>query len=343
MSTLRSVVVLSCLTLLVAVSLGAIGCSRCSTAPESIENAKGSATLPRPDKGEFSVMTFNLNHYTLEDAQDTSDNQQPFPRPEADALVEIIRQAAPDILAIQGMGPADAWAEFQHCLRAAGLDYRYVEYLPRDGQNAHLGVLSRFPIVARQPHTEDRYTIGPTQFPVLRGFIDIDIEPNPGYRFRLIAAHLKSKRFHEYGQAEMRRNEARLLGNHIRAALAENPDINLLVLGDFNDEPGSRVLREVLEYQGKPLLFDLRPVDDAGDAWTRRAEADTHQRTDYILPNSGMLNEVILAKTGILRSARLLNASDHRPLVATFVAREQAKDQAPDLSTRTPPVFPQHD
>lgn len=343
MTTLRPVVALSCLTLLAAVSLGAAGCSRFATAPDCAKSATTSAALPRPDEGEFSVMTFNLNHYTLEAPPTASDSQQPVPRPEANALVETIRHAAPDILAVQGMGPPAAWAEFQYRLRSAGVDYRYEEYLPRDGQDIQLGVLSRFPIVARQPHTDDRYTIGPTQFPVLRGFIDIEIEPNPGYRIRLLAAHLKSKRFHEYGQAEMRRNEARLLGNHIRAALAETPDINLLVLGTFNDNPGSRVLREILEYQDTPLLFDLRPVDDAGDAWTQRADADTHLRTDYLLINGGLLNEVVLAKTGILRSARLLNATDHRPLVATFVAREQPKGQAPDLSARTPPVFLQHD
>lgn len=343
MTPLRPVVALSCLSLLAAASLGAVGCSRIAPAPDDVQSATESAALPRPDEGEFSVMTFNLNHYTLEDSQTDSDSPQPAPRPEANALVERIQHAAPDILAVQGMGPPAAWAEFQYRLRSAGLDYRYEEYLARDDQDIRLGVLSRFPIVARQPHTDDRYTIGPTQFPVLRGFIDIDIEPNPGYRIRLVAAHLKSKRFHEYGQAEMRRNEARLLGNHLRAALTENPDINLLVLGTFNDDPGSRVLRDVLDYQGKPLLFDLRPVDDAGDAWTQRTDADTHLRTDYLLINSGMLNEVVLAKTGILRSAHLLTATDHRPLVATFVAREQPKDQAPDLSARTPPVFLQYD
>ncbi|MDD2239586.1 MAG: endonuclease/exonuclease/phosphatase family protein [Kiritimatiellae bacterium] len=343
MTTLRATVALSCMTLLTAVSLGSAGCSRFATSPGNVPRPPPSAALPRPDAGEFSVMTFNLNHYRLEAPPTASDSLQPVPRPEADALVETIRHAAPDILAVQGMGPPAAWAEFQYRLRAVGLEYRYDDYLPCEDQDIQLGVLSRFPIVARQPHTDDRYTIGPSQFPVLRGFIDITLEPNPDYQIRLLSAHLKSKRFHEYGQAEMRRNEARLLGNHIRAALDEHPNINLLVLGTFNDDPGSRVLRDILTYQDKPVLFDLRPVDEAGDAWTYRTDTDTHLRQDYVLVNRGLLNEVVLAKTGILRSAALLTATDHRPLIATFVAREQAQDQAPDLSARTPPVFPEYD
>jgi endonuclease/exonuclease/phosphatase family metal-dependent hydrolase len=324
--------------LLVATGCGTGGCS--ALGPDSGGLSAPSA-FPRPTAGEFSVMTFNLHQYALQPGADGAESSAPAPRPGADALVDILRQVAPDVLAVQEMGDALAWADFKFRLRQAGLDYRYEEYLPREGQSLHLAVLSRLPIVARNPRTEDLYTIGPKQFPVLRGFIELEIEAHPDYRFRLLAAHLKSKQFHPYGQAEMRRNEARLLNNHVRAILKDDPAANLLVLGTLNDDPASRVLREIHSYQDKPLLFDLRPVDSAGDAWTFRADDDTHQRTDYLLVNAGMLNEVRLDKTYVVRSPRLLDASNHRPLVATFTAREQAA--APDLAARRPPVFSEND
>jgi endonuclease/exonuclease/phosphatase family metal-dependent hydrolase len=326
------------LSALLAAALGLVA-GGCSAPPPSgaSADAPGPDAFPLPADGEFSVMTFNLHRYGL---QDRDDGTPPAPRPEADALVDVIRQAAPHVLAVQEMGDPAAWADFKYRLRQAGLDYRFEEYLRRDPLDVNLAVLSQYPIVARQPRTNDLYTIGPTQFPVQRGFLEVDIEVTPAYRFRLLVAHLKSKVFHEYGQAEMRRNEARLLGNHVRAALNENPQVNLVVAGDFNDTPESRPLREIHTYQGEPILLDLRPADSAGDAWTARTDDDNHQRSDYILVNAGMLNEVQIGKTYVARTLGLQNATDHRPLVATFVAHERGPESAPDLSARRPPVFP---
>ena len=329
--------------LLIGLGLLACGCSRFDGNTSS-PSASKATEFPRPAPGEFSVMTFNVHQYALVSPDKNSDTLDPKPREETEALIETIRQVSPDILAVQEMGDPAAWEDFKSRLQKAGLDaYTSEEYLRIDPEDRNIALLSKFPIVARNSHTNDLYTIGPTQFPVLRGFLDVEIEVTPAYRFRLLVAQLKSKVFHEYGQAEMRRNEARLLCNHVRAALAENPDANLLVVGDFNDVPDSRVLREIHTYQEKPILFDLRPVDDAGDAWTQRIPADSHQRVDYVLANAGMLNEALLSKSFALRSPRLLTASDHRPLVAAFVAREQGPESAPDLATRRPPEFPEND
>ena len=323
---------------LVALGLWTCGCSRIESSSTPAEsNANG---FPRPAKGEFSVMTFNVHQYALVSPDKSADTLEPKPREETDALIEIIRQASPDILAVQEMGDPAAWDDFKARLRSAGLqDYTSEEYLRTDPEDRNIALLSRFPIVARNPHTNDLYTIGPTQFPVRRGIIEVDIEIHPGYRLRLLVAHLKSKLFHEYGQAEMRRNEARLLCNHVRASLKENPGINLLVVGDMNDDPSSRPMKEILQYQDQPILHDLRPEDGSGSAWTYRGSDDSHLRIDYMLVSDGLAPEVVLSKTQVVEFPGLDQASDHRPLVATFVATEQEPSSAPDLSTRQPHEF----
>jgi endonuclease/exonuclease/phosphatase family metal-dependent hydrolase len=339
------------LPLLAAVLLGLavcpwlVGCSQPSATDEAApaEQAPAASAFPRAAEGEFSVMTFNLNQYALVSRDGDPDTLEPKPREEAAAIIEAIRQAAPDVLAVQEMGDPAAWAEFKYSLRNAGLDYGHEEYLRRGKHELNIAVLSRFPIVEKNSHTDDTYTIGPAQFPVLRGFIDIVIEVNPGYRFQLIVAHLKSKVFHSFGQAEMRRNEARLLGNHVRAALKANASVNLLVVGDFNDEPASAPLREIKTYKRQALLHDLRPTAPGGEAWTRRLGEDIYHRVDYMLVSDGMLPEVVLDKTYVMCMPELLRASDHRPLVMTFVAREMSPEAAPDLSTRTPPEILDND
>ena len=141
----------------------------------------------------------------------------------------------------------------------------------------------------------------------------------------------------------MRRNEARLLCNHVRAILKENPDINLLVVGDFNDEPSSAPIQEIIQYQGKAILHDLRPVDDNGAAWTYRGFDDNHQRIDYMLASDCLLPELVLDKTFVVYFPSLAKASDHRPVVGTFVAAERGPEAAPDLNSRKPSEFPLDD
>ena len=334
----NTLIALPCL-LLVAAGLWTAGCSRFESAPPAAQPF----ACPHAAKGEFSVMTFNLHLYTLIDRDDNADTLEPKPRKEAKALIETIREVSPDILAVQEMGDPAAWKEFKHSLQQAGLEYANEEYLRNGEKDLNIALLSRFPIVASQLHTNDTYTIGPTQFPVQRGFIEADIQVNPAYRLRLMVAHLKSKAFHEYGQAEMRRNEARLLCNHVRAILKENPDINLLVVGDMNDEPSSAPIQEIIQYQGKAILHDLRPEDDAGAAWTYRGFDDNHQRLDYLFASDGLLPELVLDKTFVVDFPSLAKASDHRPVVGTFVAAERGPEAAPDLNSRKPSEFPLDD
>ena len=329
---------------IVLAGLCALGAAGCFWSPSAeTPPAAPAADFPRPGPGEFAVMTFNLNQYALLDRDGDADTLEPKPPEEAGSIVEILRQIAPDVLAVQEMGDPAAWAEFKYSLRQAGLEYPHEEYLRRGRSVLNLAVLSRFPIVATNSHVDDVYTIGPTKFPVMRGIIEIDLEINPQYRLRLMVAHLKSKVFHSFGQAEMRRNEARLLNNHIRDALKENPDVNLLVVGDFNDDPSSATLRDIATYKRQRLLHDLRPVDAVGDAWTHRENNDAYHRIDYMFASAGLLPEVVPEKTYAVRSPLLLHSSDHRPLVATFVAAERGVEAAPDLSKRLPPEIPQND
>jgi hypothetical protein len=137
-------------------------------------------------------------------------------------------------------------------------------------------VLSRFPIVARNPITNETYSIGSEELSVQRGFLNVDIQVNPEYRFRLLVAHLKSKLYNPLGQTEMRRNEARLLNKHVRRMLNRNADLNLVVVGDMNDTITSAALRELIG--SPPYLMDLRPADFGGRS-SGRTSGSSRNRT----------------------------------------------------------------
>ena len=284
--------------------------------------AAGCGQLPDADS-TFSVMTYNVKQYALMDRDGGGESNDPKPQDERDAVVALIAGARPDVLLVQEMGDPSIFAEFQRALRDAGLSYSFSELLQRGRFEVNLAVLSRYPIVSVQHRTNDWYSVGSAKVPVARGFLDVDIQVNPQYRFRLLGAHLKSKVYSSLGQTEMRRNEARLLNKAVRNILKENPEINLLVAGDMNDDYASAPLREVSGRRGGKL-DDLRPVDSVGDAWTCfHSFTDSFSRFDYLFVSEGMKSEVVEEQTRVVRDPLTYKASDHRPVIGVFRAEDR--------------------
>lgn len=303
----------------VAAALAITGCPKSS--PHSPADA-ASAKSTRPASGEFSVMTYNLNRFCYDDRDGDGQANDFKPDAEIQAEMTVIQDESPDVLACMEMGEASSFQRFRDELKKRGLDYPHVEHLVRPDIQTHLALLSRFPIVARLPITNESYTILRESIPVQHGFLCADIQVNDHYRFKIIAAHLKSKRFNEAGQTEMRRNEARLLNKNVRHFLADCTNQNLLVVGDLNDRPDSSALREAIGKQQR-VLADLRPADFLGDTWTHMVKSeDTYDRTDYVLCSPAMLREAVTGKCHVVRSSLTSIASDHRPVVAVFRAQD---------------------
>lgn len=280
------------------------------------------------------VATYNVENYL-----GLSVGTRPAKSSESKAKVrDSILAIKPDVIALQEMGNTNALLELRESLRTAGLDFPHWEHITGFDTNIHLAILSKFPFSARHPHTNDGFLLSGRRFRVSRGFAEVDIQVNPKYSFTLITAHLKSRRpVPEADEADLREQEAIKLREIIDARLAATPHANLLVLGDFNDVKDSRSTKALLG-RGKTGLFDTRPFERNGDnqpnsnprfepkniTWTHYyGKEDTYSRIDYILLSSGMKNEWLPAETYVLAIPNWGVASDHRPVVAGFVAEEK--------------------
>lgn len=287
-----------------------------------------------PAGDQFSVGAYNLKNYL-----DAPSGTRRAKSPEAKARIrEMIRALDADVLGLQEMGSTNALLELRASLRAEGLDYPHWEHVRGFDTNIHVAVLSKFPILARRPHTNLSYLLGGRRLWVSRGFAEVDLAPSPHYRFTLFVAHLKSKRpVPEADQAEMREEEARLLRGIIDARLKADPKLNLVVLGDLNDTKDSRAIRTILGPRGNALL-DTRPAERNGDSrvpprtgyapqnitWTYfYGLKDVYERIDYILMSSALAREWDEEKTFVLAAPHWGEASDHRPLKATFFAEDR--------------------
>jgi endonuclease/exonuclease/phosphatase family metal-dependent hydrolase len=279
--------------------------------------------------GQFTVGTYNLELY-LEAPSGTMKAKSDGAKAK---IREMIKAMNVDVLAVQEMGSPAAFDEFRNSLRADGLDYPQTEYVRGPDSTLHVAVLSRFPIIAHHSHTNESYLLNGRRMHVLRGFAEVEIKVGAAYQFTLLSAHLKSKRQSGLSDEEdVREQEAILLREKIDAILTARTNANVIVLGDFNDFRNARSTRALIG-RGRNALIDTRPAERNGDkhtvisqpgggrqiVWTHfYAAEDSFARLDYIFLSRGMSREWQSDGTYIVTMPNWGEASDHRPLVATF-------------------------
>ncbi len=282
----------------------------------------------------FTVATYNVENFIAADVA----GRRAKPPEAKTRVAETLLALRGDVVALQEMGNTNVLLELRERLRNGGLEYPHWEHITGRDTNIHVAVLSRFPFIARRPHTNESFLLDGKRFLVSRGFVELDVEAAPKYRFTLIAAHLKSKRpVPDADQAELRENEARLLREVVDARLKADPNVNLVVLGDLNDTRDSKAVHAVIG-RGKAALVDTRPTERGGIsapsriagysphdvAWTYHyGKEDSYTRIDYILLSRGMAREWEREGTFVLVLPFWGEASDHRPIAARFVAEDR--------------------
>jgi endonuclease/exonuclease/phosphatase family metal-dependent hydrolase len=283
----------------------------------------------------FAAGTFRVATYNVENYLDQPTESRPHVKSaEARAKVrESIRVLNPDVLALQEMGTTNALLELRASLQAEGLDFPFWELVSGADTNIHLAVLSKLPIVARHPHTNEAFLLDGRRFHVERGFVEVDIRAATNFTFTLIAAHLKSRRpVPDADEAQERLGEAKILRGIVEEHFKADPDAKLIVLGDLNDVKDSDAVREIIG-RGRFKLTDTRPAERNGDnaipanfnfdprnvTWTEYyGKEDVYTRMDYILISPALARDWLRDETYIPTIPNWGVGSDHRPIVAAF-------------------------
>jgi endonuclease/exonuclease/phosphatase family metal-dependent hydrolase len=283
----------------------------------------------------FAAGTFRVATYNVENYLDQPTESRHFVKSlEAKAKIrESIEAMKPDALALEEMGTTNALLELRASLKADGLDYPFWEHVSGADTNIHVAVLSKYPIIARHPHTNDLFLLDGRQFRVERGFAEVDIQAATNFTFTLIAAHLKSRRpVPEADEAEERLEEAKTLRGIIDSHFTNNPSARLIVLGDFNDVKDSDAVKEIIG-RGRFKLTDTRPTERNGDnappensnfdprnvVWTEYyGKEDVYTRMDYILLSPALARDWVREETYIPAIPNWGVGSDHRPIIAAF-------------------------
>lgn len=272
----------------------------------------------------FTVAAYNVENWVQMDRK--GQTNQPKPASERAAVIEVVASVKPDVLGVVEIGSKKELVELSDGLRKRGLDYPHSEWVQGADETRHAALLSRFPIAERFSRTDYIYDLNGKPMHIQRGILDVSIQVNDGYSFRAIVVHLKSKRATEEGdQAAMRLEEAKLLRAHVGKVLKKDPRLNLMVMGDLNDTPGTETVRTVIGEV--PFgLFDLMPKDSTGGVSTHRWRwKKVWSRIDYLLLSPGMSNEFVAGTARIADVTGWDKASDHRAVYASFAAKESGE------------------
>jgi len=280
---------------------------------------------PRP----VSMVFYNLKNYLAMKRRVNGEVVDSAPKPENEIrqIIEGLKPLKPDILAVCEMGSREYLDDFQNRLKTVGLNLPHVEMVhAAGGFERNLALLSRFPITSTNSRNNYTYRIKGDALPFQRGVLDATIKINPEYELRCVVLHLKSKReIAEADQLEMRLQEANLARRHIDKILQANPDTNLIVIGDLNDDRQESPVKTLQGFfGGSGYLTALNLSDQFGFRWTHYWEfADVYSRFDYALLSRGLSPEVDQKQSRIHHWPNWNVASDHRPIVVSILPTEK--------------------
>lgn len=154
-----------------------------------------------------------------------------------------------------------------------------------------------------------------------RGILDATVELRAGSRVRFLGVHLKSMReVTEADQALMRRNEARLLREHLDAVMASDTRARLLCYGDFNEHRNEAAIATIMGSKASDRqMIEVPLADGDGRVWTHFWDAaDTYSRLDYVFCSRSLRTQIDLRRSRIHDDRHFDKASDHRPLVVVI-------------------------
>lgn len=273
---------------------------------------------PPPDP--IQVMFFNLYNYEVE-AEDRLK-----PEKAMEACATLVTEICPDVLVVCEMGSDKAFRDFRKRLSDKGCEYPYSSLVEAYDRYRRLAVFAKTAPVQVKHDVTSSYNIKDTRVLVRRGFAHCVFTLGDEYTLHVVGAHLKSKAFHRLGQTDMRRYEARRLRYLVDDILKQDPEANVVVVGDMNDTRASSPINAIVNRRlgTERELFDLRPADPSGVLWTHFwDDEDTYSRFDYAFVTYHTLPEIDFAKTRIVAHKDWQRASDHRPVLVTLVPRNR--------------------
>lgn len=273
-----------------------------------------------PDTAQLRVLVYNVHA-----------GRDPGGRPNLDRLARVIREARADVVLLQevdrGTRRSGGTDQLRELERRTGLRGVFGRTLRYQGGGYGVALLSRWPVerrrLVRLPVRPEQARAGESHEP--RGALVARIAA-PGRPLFVVNTHLDASEDDFF-----RRQEAATLlvrAAALRGSVPGDRSADVLLGGDFNEEPGGFVIREVREEGWRDAWRACRSGPQRGDPGKRGDRADLGKpgNRGHTYPSDRprkRIDYLFLSASLACHSAAVLPtaASDHRPLLVLLRRR----------------------
>ncbi len=289
------------------------------TACEALVPQVSDKNLPQAGRPVRFLMHNVANYFVAGERQRSRYVQKLKPLKAREAVANLIAGAKPELVGLIEIGGPLALADLRERLAARGMHYPYYRVLTRGGEDRALAILSRHPIVQDNSRANVKL-YGEQRRRMLRGILDVTVRMEDGRLFRIVGAHLKSRVSSDPAAANaLRLKEAHTLARHLQEAMRRQPNMPILVFGDWNDGPADASVSTLMQgLSPASALERLKPADSRGESWTLYFKGGNEYCTfDHICVNkvlSKRLGRKGKAEAAIVDGPTAAQASDHRAL-----------------------------
>ncbi len=270
-----------------------------------------------PDPVPLSIVTWNLRNFVNAD----QDSDAPFEEIDPGwtqhrAMVgAVLRSIDADILVLQEVEHEAVLGE----LNDQELDnaYPHVRVIDaNDPRGIDVGVMSKIALDQVITHRDDSFpelsnTQGPS-YHYARDCLEIHLTFN-GRPLALLGVHYKAKQDDDPLKRLAEAQHTRGIADGIFEA---GPNTGILILGDFNDVPGSPPYAVTVGQEPDVYRNAAEEVEGA-DRWTFEYQ-NTHELVDQQMSNGLLHDRLDPTSVQILHGPEAQAASDHAPLIATY-------------------------
>jgi endonuclease/exonuclease/phosphatase family metal-dependent hydrolase len=284
-----------------------------------------------PDKDRIKLISWNVEHFVDNHDDPYVDNRrennaQHMGSKRAD-LVLALQQANADIVVLQEFESAKLLRDIAET-ELADMGYQFFADAPSHTWYMNVVIMSRVPLGVMYSygnlHTPLVDWLDENGKPASQSRLNtrtwsIDVYPSENYSFVLSAVHLKAGR----GERDiaMRLGQIGMLKAQFDRFLNEDPERNIMLVGDFNALPNTKELNAITQGISSGNTF-IDPLED--DVYTHTA-LKPQRRLDYVVYNQNMAAEVVpnsVKPVAYFDPERQDALADHLPVVVEIITTE---------------------
>ncbi len=278
-------------------------------------NGSGGAGGQKPTK-PLTIANWNVHNFVNDIADSGIANEwKDYKWDEHRANVgKVLKSLDADIVVLQEVEHMKVLEELNE-LELDGV-YEHLALIDaNDPRGIDNGVMSKLPLLKEVSHKDESFTKVGTQGPSYkysRDCLEVHIEHN-GRPIVLLGVHYKAK---ENDDPDKRLAEAQHTRAIADAITAKNPQTGVIILGDFNDTPGSVPYNWTI---GEPPNQYGNAPDQipAKDRWTFDYKGAL-ELVDQQMANPLMYGMLNAASVSIPHTPEVEEASDHAPILARY-------------------------